>query len=621
MMEQAFSRPRRKHGRIAVIGMAGLFALLVAILLIPVSLVGAGITGWIVFCIVLSVLWRAQFVSLNRIKNKIVITGQIKELQYTKKDEKTGREIVREDTYLRVVDFKKYLNLKTNNNITISGGAGSGKTQLTYYIIDQMKDFKRIIMQFDPQDKYDRLGIPVLYLDKYAPNVFSDPNSMSEAWETAFSADATTYRAIPDIVKTLALNSHNWHDFKQLLEKMISENEKGDMITIGALNAIQRQLKRVYMDNLMEYRLPESIVINFRNMDLKSFIFYVDFLLRSLHKELLRDNSLRQGTMLFIDEAKQFQNTEKPILPALMALIRKRGAMLIGTQFVSDLRGIRGNARTQFAFTTNEGADLDDITKISMPYHWAIQSLQDYEFIDLAQTDHHQQIWTMKLSNPMPEFKPIVEWKPIIENETKDSKGEGSSKTANKEDRKIDYQKDVLEFLSQAGNISELGKRFAERYGGKEQDWKRDIKEIPKKMVKLNEINLEIVDYVKFKNDKPIISEGTIVYFRRDENPSGLHTYLVNGTADVIFHKGITNFQIMPSGVGTADIESEKYALEIESGLKNAINDIKDRITYYKKQGKETIIIVPNQETKNKYLEKYPDVKVLTLPELWEAEL
>ncbi len=620
-MEQAFSRPRRKHGRIAVIGMAGLFALLVAILLIPVSLVGAGITGWIVFCIVLSVLWRAQFVSLNRIKNKIVITGQIKELQYTKKDEKTGREIVREDTYLRVVDFKKYLNLKTNNNITISGGAGSGKTQLTYYIIDQMKDFKRIIMQFDPQDKYDRLGIPVLYLDKYAPNVFSDPNSMSEAWETAFSADATTSRAIPDIVKTLALNSHNWHDFKQLLEKMISENEKGDMITIGALNAIQRQLKRVYMDNLMEYRLPESIVINFRNMDLKSFIFYVDFLLRSLHKELLRDNSLRQGTMLFIDEAKQFQNTEKPILPALMALIRKRGAMLIGTQFVSDLRGIRGNARTQFAFTTNEGADLDDITKISMPYHWAIQSLQDYEFIDLAQTDHHQQIWTMKLSNPMPEFKPIVEWKPIIENETKDSKGEGSSKTANKEDRKIDYQKDVLEFLSQAGNISELGKRFAERYGGKEQDWKRDIKEIPKKMVKLNEINLEIVDYVKFKNDKPIISEGTIVYFRRDENPSGLHTYLVNGTADVIFHKGITNFQIMPSGVGTADIESEKYALEIESGLKNAINDIKDRITYYKKQGKETIIIVPNQETKNKYLEKYPDVKVLTLPELWEAEL
>lgn len=181
-----------------------------------------------------------------------------------------------------------------------------------------------------------------------------------------------------------------------------------------------------------------------------------------------------------------------------------------------------------------------------------------------------------------------------------------------------------MEFLSQAGNVSELGKRFAEKYGGKGEEWKLKIKEIPAKMAKYEKISKEKVDFVKFQNEKPIINEGkkgTIVYFRKGENPSGLHTYLVNGTADVIYHNGITNFQIMPSGVGTADIESEKYALEIESGLKNAINDIKDRITYYKKQGKETIIIVPNQETKNKYLEKYPDVKVLTLPELWREKL
>jgi len=629
IMEQAFSRPRRKHGAVAVIGMSGLFALLVGFLLMPISLAGAGVVGWIVFCCVLSVLWRAQFVSPKKIQNKIVITGQVKELQYTKKDEKTGREIVREDTYLRVVDFRKYLNSKTNNNITISGGAGSGKTQLTYYIIDQMKDLKRIIFQFDPQDKYDQLGIPVLYLEKFAPNVFADPNSLSEAWETAFSADATTYKAIPDFVKTLALKSHNWHDFKDFLEKMIAENTNGDMITIGALNAIQRQLKRVYMDKLIEYRLPESIVINFRNMDLKSFIFYADFLLRSLHKELLKNDNLRQGTMLFIDEAKQFQNTEKPILPAIMALIRKRGAMLIGTQFVSDLRGIRGNARTQFAFTTNEGADLDDITKISIPYHWAIQSLRDYEFLDLAQIDHHHQIWIYKLSDPKPEFKPIVEWKPIIENgkSDNDSKGKGSSEKAERSKaeaegkEKVDYQKVIFEFLSQAGNISELGKRFAERYGGKGEDWKRDIKNIPKKMIDLKEIDAKSVDFVKFKDGKPIISRGTIVYYRKDENPSGLHTYLVNGTADVIFHKGITDFKIMPSGIGTADIETDKYAFEIETGLKNDINDIKGRIEQYKKQGKETIIIISNQSEKKKYIEKYSDIRVLTLPELWEAEL
>jgi hypothetical protein len=30
---------------------------------------------------------------------------------------------------------------------------------------------------------------------------------------------------------------------------------------------------------------------------------------------------------------------------------------------------------------------------------------------------------------------------------------------------------------------------------------------------------------------------------------------------------------------------------------------------------------VPNQEAKQKYKDKYLDVKVLTIPELWESEL
>ncbi|EQD42048.1 hypothetical protein B1A_15973, partial [mine drainage metagenome] len=107
----------------------------------------------------------------------------------------------------------------------------------------------------------------------------------------------------------------------------------------------------------------------------------------------------------------------------------------------------------------------------------------------------------------------------------------------------------------------------------------------------------------------------------REYNPSGLHTYLVNGTADVLFHKGIIQFQIMPAGIGTADIESSQYVFEVETGLKKDINDIGRRIEQYKKQGKDTIIVVPNEETKRKYEGEYPKVRVLTLAELWEARL
>jgi hypothetical protein len=237
--------------------------------------------------------------------------------------------------------------------------------------------------------------------------------------------------------------------------------------------------------------------------------------------------------------------------------------------------------------------------------------------VDLAQQDSHKQIYIFRLINPKIEWKPVVEWKPIIENETQYSKGKGSSENA---DKKIDYQKDTFEFLSQAGNIQDLGKCFAERYGGEGENYRLTLyrKTLPM-LLKLEKIDVKEVNNVKFVNDKPDLKE-TKIYFRKDENPSGLHTYLVNGTADVIYRKGIRP-EIQPAGIGTADIETNKYTFEIETGLKNDINDIKGRIEQYKKQGKETIIVVPNQSTKKKYIEKYPDVKVLTLPELWEAEL
>ncbi len=190
-----------------------------------------------------------------------------------------------------------------------------------------------------------------------------------------------------------------------------------------------------------------------------------------------------------------------------------------------------------------------------------------------------------------------------------------------KTDNTLDYSKTIVELLSQAGNIQDLAKRIAKIYGGKGDDYRLKIKDIPKKLVKLNEINVELVDYVKFNDKQVFVVNNSTIYFRKNENPSGLHTYIVNMTANVLYHKGISDFKIQPAGIGTADIESGKYVFEIETGLKNDINDLKGRIDFYKKEGKETIIIVPNQEAKQKYKDKYLDVKVLTIPELWESEL
>jgi len=77
----------------------------------------------------------------------------------------------------------------------------------------------------------------------------------------------------------------------------------------------------------------------------------------------------------------------------------------------------------------------------------------------------------------------------------------------------------------------------------------------------------------------------------------------------------------MPAGSGTADIESESEAFEIETGLKNDIEDVGERINTYKKNGKITIIIVPNQEVKKRYSERYPEIRILTITELWGERL
>ena len=301
----------------------------------------------------------------------------------------------------------------------------------------------------------------------------------------------------------------------------------------------------------------------------------------------------------------------------MSALIGAKGSMILASQRIADLRGqALDNCKTQFSFKQSGKENLDEVSAISDLFHQVVaQMLSTYEFTDIGQDRPDQYVIIYRLQNPKPKLYSVKE----ITINNNDSKGKGSSEEERKED--IDYQKVIFEFLSQAGNIQDLGKRFAERYGGEGENYRLTLyrKTLPM-LLKLEKIDVKEVNNVKFVNDKPDLKE-TKIYFRKDENPSGLHTYLVNGTADVIYHKGIKDFTIMPSGTGTADIESDKYTFEIETGLKNNISDIKNRIEQYKKQGKETIIVVPNQSTKKKYIEKYPHVKALTLPELWREKL
>ena len=548
----------------------------------------------------------------------IYIVGVVNEVHYEKSDQKTGTEIKRFDVYPRKIDLENdLLAMKGQNNVTISGIAGTGKSVLTCFLINEMKQFKKIIFQFDPQDHYKEMGIPTLFLNKYAPDVFKDPNSFAEAWETAFQGDATTYRAIPDIVKGIASRSRNWQEFKKILDDEIKQLGKADIITVGAYNAIKRQLSRVYMDKVMEYSIPDNLVISFEGMDIRAFQFYGDWILRNLYKELLQANSTRAGTMLVIDEASQFKNEEKPILPSIMALIRKRGSLLMGTQFVSDLKGIRGNARTQLAFYTNEGTDLDEVKKISDVYHWIIQRLQPHEFIDLSQSGSQNGIFVYSLKNPVPDYKQVIEWKPD-ETEEKDeanSKSEGS--------KELNIPDEIIKLLNQPANQQDLAKRFVKEFGKTVDYWKMNLKESLKNLVLQREISATETEYVKWDSNNPnkaYLIKKAIIYHKK--NDYSYHDWLVQISADILYHKGFTP-KIQPHGLPLSDILAEtpkRIAVEIEIGTKNGykLEETKKRIQDFERDGYEVFVIVPNVEVKP----KYKDFKnVMTPLELWGKEI
>jgi hypothetical protein len=548
-------------------------------------------------------------------KSGLYVIGVVREIQYEKSDQKTGREIKRFDLYSRKLDFKDdILALKGHNkNIAIIGMAGSGKTELTYFIIDQMTQYHKIIFQYKNSDRYRELGYPVLFLKKYSPDVFRNKEAFTQAWITAFTVEnrGITASQIEPIIRDIVGKVKNWKEFKAEAEERF--NKEQGTITGNAIADILLKLQSVYSENQYDFEIPDDLVVDFESLNEQSFVFFAEYLLRELYEQI--KSGERKDTMIFIDEAHKFTKTKNTIIPELAAIIRSRGAFLFSTQRVSTIAGdVKGNAGLQFSFKQTEKDDLDQIKSLSEPYHWITQRLKPYEFCDLAQNDSHEGIYIYRLYNPKPQFKPVVEWQPESTEKVNNSKGEGGSQ--------IDIPKEIIRLLSQPANQQDLAKRFSKDYGKDANFWKMTLKGYLKTMQINNEISADITDYVKFSTDGKVYEiRNSIIYHRK--GTYDYHDFLVNVVADILYRKGFIPL-IQAHGLPLADIlvEPKKLAFEIETGSKNGykIEETKQRVEDFKKREYKVYVIVPNQEVKKKYVEAGFS-NVFTALELWEEKL
>ena len=612
-------KPHIKAGIGKIIGVSILFVILLFLIVAFFTGVANAVyiifPSWILFAVLLA---KMNNKVSNDLNNKIVIKSFAKLIWH---EDDTGRGWAKErrDVYPRIVDINEYLEGKGENRIiAVMGSSRSGKSQVVYNLIQALPEAKKIIFQFKSTDNYVHLGYPVLYIHKAVPNVFVSPEAVARAFLTAFpismSMQGITASTVRGQVKQIAEKSRNWKDFQKILDEML-EGEK-ENITKGALKFIQNNLPIISREKVLNYELPDECVIDFEGtenteVDMQFFVFYSEFLLNQLSKEVWNK---RQNTLFVIDEAHLLTKSGFSCIPEMSALIGAKGSMILASQRIADLQGqALDNCKTQFSFKQTGKENLDEVRALSDLFHEVVgQMLDTYEFCDIGQNRPDIDIKIFQLISPKPLFYPVKEIT------ISDSTGHTA------EDKTGIDEKEVIQSLEHARNVQDIAKFLSKkiRNSVKKEDvgyFKLKIKDVLNRMVVNQSVIAERTDNVKFKDGKEyVVSE--VVYCRKAGNPSDYHEYLVNSCADILDRKGILP-RIQPSGIGTADIETEKFVLEIETGLKNDITDINEREKKYRQEGKETIIIVPNPEAKLKYKEKYPDIKIFTLPELWEAKL
>ena len=101
------------------------------------------------------------------------------------------------------------------------------------------------------------------------------------------------------------------------------------------------------------------------------------------------------------------------------------------------------------------------------------------------------------------------------------------------------------------------------------------------------------------------------MYYSKSPNLSNLHTGIQSQAVDILTELGVSINRISTTRErGAFDIETDFFMVEIETGLKHSMEDLKERIAG---TNLRVIIIVPNKELTEKYSNLGENVFVATI--------
>ena len=502
----------------------------------------------------------------------------------------------REECSPKAANLRDYIEHKGNRNVSITGVSGQGKSYLTMHLLRKFEDRERIIFSFKPDDHEVHLGIPVIDAKECLPNPFRDVNAFSEAYMTAFFGEKVSsgiqLQQTPGFLQEIASESETWKDFMKSLserKKTASKNQ------VEALNAIEQNVKTLVIEDMDSVTLNNgSIVFDFSSLPTKQAQnFYAELMLRQIYREM--EEHKRNEVLILIDEAHRLTKSYHTILDVMSREIRDKGMLWIITQNLIDiLPEMRANFGTKFTFRLGD-ADLNMLSYNPL-MRYAVEILQPRQFIDVEfpEGSSFSPVFTY-VSNGL-EHKETRKVAAVV-SEPKREVGVGGRGEI------IDFRREAQEILSEKMSYAtEMGKIIAEKYGITKDQAKLKLKSALEELKNNNEVGR--VKYLR--EGKPIV-----MYYSRNPNLSNLHTGMQSQVVGILNDLGVTINRISTTGERSAfDIETDFFMIEIETGLKHSMEDLKDRI---KSTNLRVIIIVPNKELMEKYIGLEENVIVATI--------
>lgn len=502
----------------------------------------------------------------------------------------------REECSPKASSLGDYIIHKGNRNVSITGVSGQGKSYLTTHLISIFSDKEIIIFSFKPNDHELHLGIPVIDAKECLPNPFSDMNAFSEAYMTAFFGDKTSsgiqLQQTPGFLQELASDSNSWKDFMKRLKDRKRSASKNQ---VEALNAIEQNVKSLVIEDMGSVALDDgSVVFDFSSLPTKQAQnFYAELVLRQIYREM--EERKRNDVLILIDEAHRLTKSYHTILDVMSREIRDKGMLWIITQNLIDiLPEMRANFGTKFTFRLGD-SDLN-LLSYNPLMRYAVEVLQPRQFIDIEfpEGSSFSPVFTY-VSNGS-EHRDIQKVVAVV-SEPGREEGAGGRGEA------IDYRREALEILSdRMSYATEMGKMIAEKYGVTKDQAKLKLKSALEELKNSNEVGR--VKYIR--DGKPIV-----MYYSRSPNLSNLHTGMQSQVVGILNDLGVNINRISATGERSAfDIETDFFMVEIETGLKHSMEDLKDRI---RNTNLRVIIVVPNKELMEKYTGLGENVAVATI--------